>query len=141
MRQGVDCSGYVRHVRFLMEKSKVYIPSALIGYNAEMRERAEIFGSSVFGYGDHDLSHRWLGVDSLKTSGSTSSVSISSSTKTKKQSRSIRFGSCWGWNENKQCKSSTCKYKHICSGCQGDHKHLDCPSKSVAQSYSQKVSK
>ena len=28
MRQGVDCSGYVRHVRFLMEKSKVYIPSA-----------------------------------------------------------------------------------------------------------------
>ena len=27
-RQGVDCSGYIRHVRFLMEKSKVYIPSA-----------------------------------------------------------------------------------------------------------------
>ena len=139
LRQGVDCSGYVRHVRFLVEKSKVYNPTSLIGYDAEMRERAEIFGPSVFGYGDHDLTHRWLGVDSLKSlSVGPQSSSVSGK---KKSLRSNRFGSCWLWNENKSCKSNPCKYKHVCSKCQEDHKQVDCPSTKVSTGQGSKVSK
>ena len=122
LRQGVDCSGYVRHIRFLVEKSKVYVPSALIGYDTEMRERAEVFGSSVFSYGDHDLSHRWLGVKSLKPVSSQGSAIGSS----KKKSKSTKFGSCWAWNEDKSCKSTPCKFKHLCWSCQGEHKSSDC---------------
>ena len=131
MRQGVDGSGYIRHIRFLVEKSKLYIPSALIGYDTEMRERAEFFGPGVFTYGDHDLTHRWLGVESLKPSASSLSGNLPQTGKgdKKKTSKFSRFGSCWNWNEGKACKGSPCKYKHVCSGCQGDHKLQDCPSK------------
>ena len=125
LRQGVDCSGYVRHIRFLVEKSKIYVPSALMGYDSEMRERAEIFGPSVFSYGYYDLTHRWLGVESLK-SVSVQSVSSASKNET---SKSSRFGVCWAWNENKPCKANPCKYKHVCSKCQEDHKQVNCTSK------------
>ena len=133
MRQGVDCTGYVRHIRFMVEKSKIYSPSALIGYDAELRERAEYYGSSVFTYGDHDLTHRWLGVEALKsTIGSVSQGSTQSQSGVRKKvAKSNKYGSCWGWNESKQCKSTPCKYKHVCASCQGDHKQLDCPSKPV----------
>ena len=131
LRQGVDCTGYVRHVRFLVEKSKIYLSSALIGYDTEMRERAEIFSPGVFSYGDHDLTHRWLGVESLKPSTSSSAVCSKAE---KKKSKFTKFGSCWLWNDSKPCKNSPCKYKHICSNCQGDHKVLDCSSKSSSTS-------
>ena len=135
IRQGVDCTGYVRHIRFLVEKSKIYVPASLIGYDAEMRERAEFFGPSVFGYGDHDLSHRWLGVESLKPV-----TTLTQQITKKKVSKVSRFGSCWGWNENKSCKSVPCKFKHVCSGCQGEHKLADCTQK-VNASQGQKSSK
>ena len=137
MRQGVDCTGYVKHIRFLVEKSKVYQQAALIGYDTEMRERAEAFGAGVFCYGDHDLSHRWLGYESLKSVSLTQSSNSQSSTK-KKSNRSSKFGSCWAWNEGKSCKASPCKYKHTCSNCSADHKAADCPSKSGSQVKSSK---
>ena len=139
LRQGVDCTGYVRHIRFLVEKSKVYSSSSLIGYDAELRERAEFYGSSVFSYGDHDLTHRWLGVEALKSSVS-STHSVQNQSGSKRKARSNRFGSCWGWNDNKPCKALPCKYKHCCSNCQGDHKQVDCPTK-VSLTVTPKVNK
>ena len=141
LRQGVDGTGYVRHIRFLVEKSKIYVSSALIGYDAEMRERAEFYGSSVFTYGDHDLTHRWLGVESLKTSVSIGGQSIAHSAGKKKPGKSTKYGSCWGWNENRSCKTSPCKYKHVCSSCQGEHKQLDCPTHSKTPTTASKVNK
>ena len=128
MRQGIDCSGMVKHARFLVEKSKVYQSQALLGYDLEMRERAEVFGPSVFCYGDHELCHRWLGVDALCPV--TSSTAGSSSKKSVKQIRKFS-GFCWFWNEGKPCKSTPCKYKHSCQSCQGNHKSMDCSSKSI----------
>ena len=129
LRQGVDGTGYMKHIRFLVEKSKVYSQAALIGYDTEMRERAEYFGPSVFMYGDHDLTHRWLGVESLKQSVTASSGAGRSK---KKGMKISKYGSCWGWNENKACKAIPCKYKHVCSSCSGDHKQVDCTSKASA---------
>ena len=133
LRQGVECAGYVRHIRFLVEKSKIYHPSSLIGYDAELRERAEFYGSSVFTYGDHDLTHRWLGVDSLKSISQTGQSATQSQSGSKKRSlRSTKYGSCWSWNENKSCKTTPCRFKHVCSSCQADHKQVDCTVKAQA---------
>ena len=126
----------MRHIRFLVEKSKVYNSSALMGYDSEMRERAEFFGTSVFSYGDHNLSHRWLGVVALKPALSTSSLQSQSSSK--KKGKVSKFGPCWAWNESKTCKRSPCKFKHICSSCQGDLKVSDCSTKSVQASKTDK---
>ena len=126
LRQGVDCTGMVKHIRFLVEKSKIYSSQSLVGYDLEVRERAEVFGPSVFCCGDHELTHRWLGVESLKPSGSNSS----STTSSKKQSKVRKgFGLCWLWNDNKSCRQNPCKFKHSCSHCQGDHKLVDCSNK------------
>ena len=125
IRQGLDCTGMVKHVRFLVEKSKVYSSQSLIGYDLEMRERAEVFGASVFCYGDHELTHRWLGVDALRQS-TVASVSTKKSLKPVKKS----FGLCWNWNDGRACKQIPCKYKHVCSQCQGDHKSSECTSRS-----------
>ena len=94
LRQGVECTGYVRHIRFLVEKSKLYVQSALIGYDNELRERVEFLGPGVFSYGDHDLTHRWLGVDNLESSQSAVSVPGSSSSSLKKKAgKFTKFGS------------------------------------------------
>ena len=138
LRQGVDCTGYVKHIRFLVEKSKVYSQASLIGYDTEMRERAEYFGPSVFMYGDHDLTHPWLGVESLKQSVSAGLGTSNTGGAKKKTARLTRFGSCWGWNENKACKATPCKYKHVCSSCQGDHRQIDCTSKTTVSAKSSK---
>ena len=91
MRQGVDCSGMVQHVRFLFEKSKVYrsTSQSLIGFDLGMREHVEIFGPSIFCYGDHELTHRWLGVDALRSISS--SVVSNTTKKSVRARRSIVF--------------------------------------------------
>ena len=80
-----------------------------------MRERAaEVMGPSVFCYGDHEFTHRWLGVDALHSS--TQNSSSNSSAMSKRQYRPKRWlGYCWQWNENKTCRPVPGKFRHICS--------------------------
>ena len=127
LRHGIDCSGMVKHIRFLVEKSKVRSSQALVGYDFEVRERAEVFGPSVFCDGDHKLTHGWLGVEWLRSSTTTTSTSCQKQSKARKGFGIIL---CWMWNDSKPCKQIPCRFKHVCSQCNGDHKFPDCASKS-----------
>ena len=100
-----------------------------MAYDLDLRERAEVMGPSIFCYGDHELTHQWLGVDALRSS--TPCSSANSSAMSKKQASTKRWsGYCWQWNENKTSRQVPCKFRHVCSKCQGEHKSVDCLSKS-----------
>ena len=55
-----------------------------------MRACAEVLGSSVFCYGDQELTHRWLGVDAFK-----GSTDLNLSSKKQVKSQRIISGVCW----------------------------------------------
>ena len=113
-----------KHIRFLSDKSKTFNGSSLIRYDLAMREKAELWGPQVFCYGDHELYHTYLGVESLKPK-SKGSVSTSSG-----QSKTVRFkkGICWKF-KSEGCKRESCRWKHECKECGGSHGFLECDSK------------
>ena len=64
--QGYSVSCYLKHVRFLVDKSKVYTAASLVRYDQAVRERADVLGENTMMYGDHELVHRFLGPENIK---------------------------------------------------------------------------
>ena len=46
--KGFEVKYYTKHVKFLVDKSKVYLGQALFKYDQAAREKAEILGPSSF---------------------------------------------------------------------------------------------
>lgn len=65
----LSVGGYHSHLRFLMERaaSRVHRDQSLIEYDRFIRERAEVYGPGVMGYGDLEGINRYLGVGSLRS--------------------------------------------------------------------------
>ena len=125
--QGYSISCYLKHIRFLVDKSKIYNSSALIRYDQAVRERADVLGENTMVYGDHELVHRFLGPENLKPKSKP--VSDSKSVKESERSnarRKLPVGLCWKWNFGRKCQGSACTLKHLCTECYGAHRSADC---------------
>ena len=120
--------GYTKHVRFLIDKSRVYAGAALVCYDQAAREKAELLGPDSFMYGDHELYHIYLGLEHLKPKGKVFGAgggvaSVGGSTK---GSQLKKTGVCWRYNENRSYKKEPCPWKHECGSCAGLHRTIEC---------------
>ena len=124
--QGYSVSCYLKHVRFLVDKSKVYNAAALIRYDQAVRERADVLGESTVVYGDHELVHRFLGLENIK-SKTKNPTSDSKDSHKSASKRKLPVGLCWKWNFGRKCLGASCTLKHVCTDCYGSHRASDCP--------------
>ena len=125
---GINPTSYVKHLRFLVDKNSVYNSSALISYDKALRDRAEHLGIKSFTYGDHELVHRFLGLESIR---STPLIKTRASSKPEKSAgkKGILAGYCWPHHEGKQCCfGDACRNKHTCPTCDDDHRLTVCKS-------------
>ena len=125
--QGYSVSCYLKHIRFLVDKSKVYTANSLIRYDQAVRERADVLGEATMVYGDHELVHRFLGPENLKPRGKpTSSFEVKSNPRNETKKK-LPVGVCWKWNFGRKC-AANCSLKHICTDCFANHRSIDCSS-------------
>ena len=120
---GLPVKQFAKHVRFLSDKSQVFNSSALVRYALAVREKAELLGPDAFVYGDHELYHTHLEVESLKPK-SKQAVSTNAAKAAKGRRRL-----CWKFNRSEGCKMDPCRWKHECKECGGSHGFHECDSK------------
>ena len=121
---GLPVQNFTKHIRFLSDKAKVYLGSALIKYDLAVREKAELIGPSAFVYGDHEFVHSFLGMENLKPKNKP----VRDQSKPSRNGR-VR-GLCWRFNDPRGCKRDSCQYRHECRDCTGQHSAVDCKGKS-----------
>lgn len=124
--QSLPIGGYLSHLRFILERaaSKVHKEQSLIDYDHFIRERAEIFGPSVMGYGDLEGINRYLGVGSLR------SMSSATGNTGKHQAKSSNI--CWRFNSLGRCRQG-CRFRHSCDVCGESHPRIECITASASQ--------
>ena len=123
MIKGFGVREYTKHVKFLVDKSKVYTSQALVRYDQAVREKAELLGPSAFMYGDHELYHLFLGLEQLKPKAK---VDVDRKGKTTGYKVKKGLGTCWRFNDGRPCQKQPCPFKHECSECGGSHRQSDC---------------
>ena len=126
LTQGYSVTCYLKHIQFLVDKSKVYTSSSLIRYDQAVRERADILGENTMVYGDHELVHRFLGPENLKPRGKSVSHDSAKTNVKVENKRKLPVGLCWKWNFGKKCANANCNLKHVCTECFGNHRNIDC---------------
>ena len=62
----VNSTTYLKHMMSIVQKSSIYTVTALLDYDKAMRDRAEHLGIDTFSYGDHELVHKFLGLENIK---------------------------------------------------------------------------
>ena len=124
MIKGFGVREYTKHVKFLVDKSRVYSGQALIKYDQSVREKAEMLGPTAFVYGDHELYYLYLGLEQLNPRAkSDSDCKVKATGKTNSRKG---FGTCWRYNDGRPCQKQPCPFMHECSECGGNHKQTDC---------------
>ena len=126
MALGIPVSQYCKHIRFLSDKSRVYMSAALVKYDKAVREKAELLGPLRFAYGDMELVHAFLGVESVKPKPK-SSLGVTHQGTGASAKKTNRY--CWRFNGQKGCKKDDCTYKHECRTCGGPHSVTVCTEK------------
>ena len=105
----------LEHVEMLCEKAltRIYRPSALIGYDKAVRTRANVDGVEAFG--------RVRNVDVLRHFSFDATIVAGKGGNTKKSSggsnKSSDTRSCFRFNSEEGCKLTQCKYPHVCMFC------------------------
>ena len=92
--QGYSVSCYLKHIRFLVDKSKVYTAASLVRYDQAVRERADVLGESSMVYGDHELVHRFLGPENIKPKTKPNQPDSKGFSKSENRKK-LPVGYCW----------------------------------------------
>ena len=125
--QGYSVSCYLKHIRFLVDKSKVYTAASLVRYDQAVRERADVLGENTMMYGDHELVHRFLGPENIKPKQKSGTFEQKDSSNKGGKRKQLPVGLCWKWNFGRKCQGPACALKHLCTECYGNHRASECP--------------
>lgn len=133
---GKPALNYLAHIRFLIEKKRVYTSASLIRYDLATREQAEFRGGeSTFEYCNAEYLHRFLGVENMLPRTNITPTRRSGNNQRQFKARDgqeLKWGLCWKWNANQDCTlghDGKCNFKHLCNICYADHRASTCKKK------------
>lgn len=118
-----NCSALFCYLDSIGEAHRVYGGMAWLRYDEQFRQRKAVRPSIRWDHKDISL---WMKLMTSARVGNQFFQGGAGGTSTSGQSASRKKGVCWQFNEGTCRFGSSCKYKHECSGCSGNHSLTRC---------------